>query len=144
MSNSSEMIAWNNLVMNANPELYEVGDERRNAAIACVYMGSANNGGLNAFLTNFSDLDGQEVLHALREIGANPAADQFQGVLEKLGEPLPAATEEERWKQLERLWTAQLDEMDGLTAEADESLVAALESHVSKHIDYYAKFSALE
>ena len=140
MSGSNEMIAWNNLVMNADPELFEVGDEKRSAAIVCLYMGGANNGGLNAFLTNYSDVDGQEVLQALEKIGANPAADQFRDVLKSLGGYLPATTQEERLDQLEQLWTDELDKSDFLTAEAGESLVAALETHVSKHIEYYLSF----
>ena len=144
MGDSNEMNAWNNLVMNADPELFEVGDERRNAAIACLYMGGANNGGLNAFLTNYSNLDAQEVLQSLEKIGANPAANQFRGVLDKLGEPLPVATEDERWDKLERLWTDKLDEMDVLSSEADESLMVALEAHVSKHMEYYLKLGATE
>jgi len=144
MGASNEMIAWNNFVMSADPELFEVGDERRNAAIACLYMGGANNGGLNAFLTNYSDLDAQEVLQSLEKVGANPAADQLREVLAKLGEPLPAANQDERWDKLERLWTDELDEMDVLTTEADESLVAALEAHVSKNLEYYLKASAKE
>ena len=144
MGASNEMIAWNNFVMSADPELFEVGDERRNAAIACLYMGGANNGGLNAFLTNYSDLDAQEVLQSLEKVGANPAADQLREVLAKLGEPLPAANQDERWDKLERLWTDELDDMDVLTTEADESLVAALEAHVSKNLEYYLKASAKE
>lgn len=144
MGASNEMIAWNNLVMSADPELFEVGDERRNAAIACLYMGGANNGGLNAFLTNYPDLDAQEVLQSLEKVGANPAADQLREVLAKLGEPLPTAAQDERWDKLERLWTDELDEIDVLTTEADESLVAALEAHVSKHLEYYLKVSATE
>ena len=144
MGASNEMIAWNNFVMSVDPELFEVGDERRNAAIACLYMGGANNGGLNAFLTNYSDLDAQEVLQSLEKVGANPAADQLREVLAKLGEPLPTANQDERWDKLERLWTDELDEMDVLTTEADESLVAALEAYVSKHLEYYLKASAKE
>ncbi|MFC4215397.1 DUF4375 domain-containing protein [Pseudophaeobacter arcticus] len=144
MGDANKETAWNNLVMNADPELYEIGDERRNAAIACLYMGGANNGGVNAFLTNYSDLDGQEVLQSLQKIGANPAAAQFRGILAALGEHLPTATEEERWEKLERLWTDELDEMDLLTSDADKSLVTALEAHVSKHIEYYLKFPATE
>ena len=127
------------MVMNADPEQYEMGDERRNAAIVCLYMGEANNGGLNAFLTNHSNLDGQEVLHSIEKIGANAAANQLREVLEKLGGYLPATTQDERWDQLEELWTDELDESDFLTAEADESLVAALKAHVSKNIEYYLK-----
>lgn len=137
MGEPSETTAWNNLVMNADPELYGLGDERRDAAMACLYMGGANNGGLNAFLTNYSNLDGQDVLKSLERIGANAAADQFREVLKALGGHLPAATQEDRWDQLEVLWTDELDDGDFLTIEADKSMVTALESHVSKHIEYY-------
>ncbi len=144
MGGSNEVNAWNNFVMNADPELFEDGDERRNAAIACLYMGGANNGGLNAFLTNHSGLDAQEVLQSLENISAHPAAHPFRGVLDALGEPLPVATEDERWDKLERLWTDKLDEMDTLTSEADESLMIALKAHVSKHMEYYLKLGAAE
>lgn len=144
MSHSDEMRAWHNLVMNAEPALFEVGDERRNAAIACLYMGGASNSGLNAFLTNYSNLAAQEVLQSLEEVGADRAAVQFQRVLAKLGDPLPTVTEEEQWEKLERLWTAELDEMDALTTEAAEGLAAALEAHVSKHMDFYLELSATE
>jgi hypothetical protein len=139
MSETSEMTAWNNMVMNADPELYEVGDERRCAAITCLYMGGANNGGLNAFLTNYSDLASQDVLQSLEKLGATAAANQFRELLDALGGPLPASTQEERWDQLEALWTEELDASDFLTVEADESMVAALEAHVSKHVEYYLK-----
>lgn len=137
MGDSREMIAWNNMVMNADPKLYEPGDERRDAAVTCRYMGGANNGGLNSFLTSCFDLDGQDVLQSLEKIGANAAADQFREVLKALGGHLPTATQEDRWDQLETLWTDELDDGDFLTEEADESLVSALEFHVSKHIEYY-------
>lgn len=144
MGHSKETTAWNNMIMNADPGMYEVGDERRNAAMACLYMGGANNGGLNAFLTNYWDLSGLEVLQSLEKIGASPAADQFRLVLETLGESLPSATQNERWDTLDRLWTDELDRSDVLTVEADESIVAALEAHVSKHIEYYSKFPTTE
>jgi hypothetical protein len=137
MGDTRKMTAWNNMVMNAEPKLYELGDERRDAAITCLYMGGANNGGLNAFLTNCSVLDGQDVLQSLQEIGATAAADQFREVLKSLGGHLPAATQEVRRGQLENLWTDELDDGDFLTVEADRSMVTALEAHVSKHIEYY-------
>lgn len=137
MGDKREMNAWNNMVMNADPELYDLGDERRDAAITCLYMGGANNGGLNAFLTNYSELDAQDVLQSLEKVGASTAANQFRDVLKALGGQLPSATQEERWDQLETLWTGELDAVDFLTGEADESMVAALETHVSKYIEYY-------
>ena len=92
MSETNEMTAWNNMVMNADPELYEIGDVRRCAAITCLYMGGANNGGLNAFLTNYLDLASQDVLQSLEKLGAIAAANQFRELLDTLGRPLPAAT----------------------------------------------------
>ena len=77
MGNAKETTAWNNLVMNADPEVYEVGDERRTAAIACLYMGGANNGGLNAFLPNYWDLSGHEVLKCLKKLARNPRRSSF-------------------------------------------------------------------
>ncbi|MGI3171716.1 DMP19 family protein [Pseudooceanicola sp. C21-150M6] len=142
LDDSNEITAWNNFVMNADPDLHGACGEKRNAAIACLYMGGANNGGLNAFLTNYAELDADEVLQSLEAVGASPAADQFQDVLQKLGEPLPATTQDKRWDQLERLWTDELDEIDVLNTEADESLLAALKAHVSKHMEYYLTVSA--
>ena len=75
----------------------------------------------------------------LEEIGAKPAAEQLREVLETLGEGLPTSTQDERWDKLEQLWTDELDDRDVLTVEADESLVAALEAHVSKNIEYYLR-----
>lgn len=77
MDDTREMNAWNNMVMNADPHLHDLGDERRDAAITCFYMGGANNGGLNAFQTNYSELDAQDVVQSLEKVGANAAADQF-------------------------------------------------------------------
>ncbi|MDU8941878.1 hypothetical protein [Ovoidimarina sediminis] len=48
----------------------------RAAAIACRYLGSANNGGLNAFPSRSHDLDAGEVLDAIVTLGAAEAADQ--------------------------------------------------------------------
>lgn len=93
-------------------------------------------------LTNYHDLDGQDVLRAIERVGAVAAADQLRDVLEKLGGHLPAASQDERWDQLLALWTDELDEADFLTAEADESLLKALEAHVSDHVDHYLKTPA--
>jgi hypothetical protein len=142
MDETKQMTAWNNMVMNADPTAYQKGDERRAASIACLYMGGANNGGLNAFLTNYYDLDAEEVLQSLDILGANSAADQLRSVLEALGTPLPAATQEERWDQLEQLWTDEFNACDFLNEDADKSLVIALEAHVSKHIQYYESMAS--
>ena len=57
--------AWNNFVMNSRPAAYARGTNARAAAIANLYMGLANNGGINSFLTCSYDLDASEVLGTL-------------------------------------------------------------------------------
>ena len=142
MTEDEQMTAWNNLVMHAAPSAFEPGDARRAAAIAALYMGGANSGGLNSFLTSFHDLDAQEVLSSLETLGASVAADQLRHVLDELGDPLPAMSEEERWDRLEASWSDALDPFDALTIEADRDLVAALERHVSANPDAYLKRSS--
>ncbi len=137
MGGTDATMAWNNLVMHIHPQSYDAGDERRSAAIAALYMAEANNGGLNAFLTNNPGMGTQEVLASLDSIGAEAAADQFRDLIEALGRHLPPATEDERWDELEARWTDALDESDFLTSEADESLMSALRGHVSRHMDHY-------
>ena len=137
MTEAEQMTAWNNLVMYAYPIVYEKGDERRAAAITSIYMGSANNGGINSFLTSSWDLDASEVLAALEVLGAAVAAEQLRQVLEKFGDPLPATTQDERWDRLDDLWTDELDALDVLSEEADKDLVAALERHVARHSEHY-------
>lgn len=137
MGGTDATIAWNNLVMHSDPRSHDVGDERRSAAIAALYMAEANNGGLNAFLMNNPGMGTQEVLASLDSVGAEVAADQFRDLIEALGGHLPPATEDERWDELEARWTDALDESDFLTSEADKSLMAALQAHVSRHMDYY-------
>jgi len=137
MTEAEQMSAWNNLVMHADPNAFEEGDNRRAAAIACIYMGAVNNGGLNSFLTSSYDLDAREVLTALEKLGANTAAKQLRHVLEQLGEALPAMTQNERWERLEALWIDELDAFDVLTEDADRDLIAALEKHVGEYPVFY-------
>jgi hypothetical protein len=117
-------------------------DKRRAAAIASIYMGCANNGGLNSFLTSSYDLDSREVLESLEALGASVAAAQLRQVLEELGDPLPVSTQDERWERLEDDWTDELDELDVLSEEADADLTAALKRHVEEFSDFYLRMNA--
>lgn len=132
-----ESSAWNNFGMSSRPEDYPLGSIRRAASIANRYMGGANNGGLNAFLTNNWELDASEVLNSLKTIGADEAAKQFELVLKGLGVPVPASTQDERWELLEQHWTEELNDHDILSDEADRSLTAALERHVAENEAFY-------
>jgi hypothetical protein len=141
MTKEERMLGWNNLVMNTNPAAFEVGDKRRAAAIASMYIGCANNGGLNSFLTSSYDLDSREVLESLEALGASVAAAQLRQVLEKIGDPLPVSTQDERWKRLDDHWTDELDELDVLSEEADLDLTVALEKHVQEFSDFYLRMT---
>lgn len=138
MPNCSDR-AWNNFVMNSSPASYEPGSSKRAAAIANLFMGGANNGGLNSFLTSTHDLDASEVLGALTGLGANAAAHKLKVVLHGLGVPLPASTQDQRWSLLEKQWHDGLDECDDLGEEADSELLAVLESHVAANEDFYSR-----
>lgn len=129
--------AWNNFVMLSNPEMYGRGSSLRNAAIAALFMGMANNGGLNSFLTCAYDLDAQEVLEALGAVGASKAATQLETIMLGLGISLPASSQEERWNLLDINWTDELDNFDLLRPAADEELLATLERHVFDNEAYY-------
>ncbi len=129
--------AWNNFVMRSSAASYEPGSSKRAAAIANLFMGAANNGGLNSFLTSTYDLDSSEVVSALTELGASKAAHQLGIVLQGLGAPLPISTQDERWDLLEKQWHDDLDELDVLTEEADSELMAVLERHVAANEDFY-------
>lgn len=107
-----------------------------------MFMGGANNGGLNSFLTTSHELCAQEVFEALLEIGASEAARQLGQVLAGLGQPLPAAPSELRWEVLDRLWTDDLDDLDTLSSQADAELMAVLERHVSEYRTYYTGLDA--
>lgn len=100
-------------------------------------MSGANNGGLNSFLTSTYDLDGNEVVSALRDLGARKAAHQLEVVLQGLGVPVSASTQNKRWNLLEKQWHDGLDEYDVLSEEADCELLAVLQSHVAANEDFY-------
>jgi hypothetical protein len=129
--------AWNNFVMRSDPSSHEQGSSRRAAAIACLYMGLANNGGLNSFLTSTCDLDASEVVEALTAVGAHLAARQLERVVQSLGKPLPRSSQEERESLLEKYWTDELDDFDVLSSEADAELFAALQRHVRENEAFY-------
>ena len=76
---------WNNFVVNSSPASYEPGSSKRAAAIASLFMGGADNGGLNSFLTSTHYLDASEVLGALIDLGASATAHQLKVVLQGLG-----------------------------------------------------------
>jgi uncharacterized protein DUF4375 len=129
--------AWNNFVMRSDPSSHEQESSKRAAAIACLYMGLANNGGLNSFLTSTCDLDASEVVDALTAVGANLAARQLEKVVQGLGKPLHRSSQEERWNLLEQYWTEELDDFDVHSSEADAELFAALERHVRENEAFY-------
>ena len=130
--------AWNNFVMHSDAEAYERGSGRRAAAIASIFMGGANNGGLNSFLTASYDLDANEVLDALNALGAAKAAHQLELVLQRLGASFPATTQEDRWATLEERWGDDLDKLDVLTRDADAELMMVLEKHVAANEEFYS------
>lgn len=125
--------------MQSSPASYELGSSKRAAAVANLFMAGANNGGLNSFLTSTHYLDAIEVVDALTALGARKAAHQLQIVLQGLGAPLPASTEDERWHRLEVQWHDGLDEYDVLTEEADSELMTVLGSHVAANEAFYSR-----
>jgi len=134
MSLQPSVKAWNRFVMSSKPASYELGSARRAAAIANLYMGLANNGGINSFLTCSNDLDAAEVLDSLVAIGALTAANQFGAILQRLG-PAPPATQAERFLLLERRWPSDVVEV--LSPDANRDLMNALERHVLENEDFY-------
>jgi hypothetical protein len=137
MGDAPRIEAWNNFVKRSQPAAYEMGSVRRAAAIASQYLGLANNGGINSFLTCTPELDGSEVLEALVSIGASKAAKEFGQVLRALGVPVPSSSTEGRHTLLEQFWTENLDAHDVLSVEADEDLMEALHRHVREHEAFY-------
>lgn len=111
---------------------HEQGSRKRAAAIACLYMGLANNGGLNSFVTSTC-----EVVDALTAVGAHLAARQLEKVVQGLGKPLPRSSQVERENLFEPYWTEQLDDFDVHSSEADAELVAALKQHVRENETFY-------
>ena len=141
MSESSEHQAWNNFVLNSYPPSAETDSKCRAAAVASLYMGTANNGGINSFLTVTPELNTQSVLEALQELGLNETAAQFSAVIKGLGQHLPTATSDERCDILDQLWTEDLDALDTLTVQSDAELMRVLERHVSEREAYYASMN---
>jgi hypothetical protein len=144
MSDLPSNEAWNNFVMCSQPSDYEPGSSKRSAAIAKVYMGQANRGGINSFLTNNNELDAAEVLEALVSVDASVAAEQFNLILRGLGVPVPSASEEARWNLLDRYWTDALNEHDILSEKSDSDLMRALEAHVRQHEAFYLTLAQSE
>jgi hypothetical protein len=137
MEESLSNDAWNNFVMNSQPEDHEAGSIWKSAAIAKQYMNLANSGGINSFLTNSWEVDASIVLEALTAVGAHVAAKEFGYVLGKLGVPVPTSSQEERWNLLERHWPDELNEHDSLSDNADAELMRVLERHVREHEQFY-------
>ena len=131
--------AWNNFVMRSEPASYEYGSSKRAAALASLFMGLANNGGLNHFLTSSYDFDATEILDALNHLGATKAGHQLEQILQELGDPLPASSQMERWERMERDWSDELEKYDVLLTEADTELLHALEKHVAANKEFYVR-----
>ena len=131
--------AWNNFVMRSKPASFEIGSNKRTAAIASLFLSGANNGGLNSFLTSTYDLDAGDVLDALVALGATKAAQQLDMVLQSLGTTLPSSSQEERWEVLDRHWSVDLDRYDALSEGADEELKSVLSAHVAENEELYSR-----
>lgn len=134
--------AWNNFVFYSEPSAYTTGSVKWAAATAKQFIGLANNGGLNSFLTSTYEVDPREVVAALSLIGATVAAKQLGRVLCGLGHVLLPSAEEERWYILERYWTPDLNELDILSSEADAQLMAVLTEHVLREGEFYVSLLA--
>jgi len=104
-------------------------------------MGQANNGGLNSYLTYSYEIAAIDVVAALTAVGATESARQLKHVLDALGEPLPASTQDERWAVMEKCWTEDLYVVDVLSDEADAELMEVLERHVAQDMDFYRRLS---
>jgi hypothetical protein len=138
MSDPEDFEAWNNFVLNSQPEDYQAADLKHFAALAKNYMNGAESGGINSFLTNNWQLGGQEVLNALNAVGAVAAARQFAEVLNIIDMPILASTQYERWDFLEKYWPENaVETFDLLSDAAEKSLMFALEQHVQKNEEFY-------
>lgn len=145
MTGAPTVEAWNNFVMNSRPASYTEGSGKRSAAIANLYMGLTNNGGINSFLTCSYDIDASEVLQSLIAVGALKAANDFERVLRQLGTPVPVSSQNERFWLLDQFWPdEELDDFDSLTAEANEELMRVLERHVAEHEEFYLGLTPME
>jgi hypothetical protein len=137
MDTGPSIDAWNNFVMNSRASAYEPGSIRRAAAIANLFMALANNGGLNAFLTESYDLDASEVLEALTSVGAFFAAKQLGMVLRGLHATLSVSSQEVRWALMDERWSDSLDVYETLSEEADRELMQVLGRHVAENEVFY-------
>ena len=138
MTGRQDSVAWNNFVMNSQPDDHPVGSVKRAAALAKNYMSGANGGGINSFLTNNWNVSGAEVLEALKAIGAEVAAKQYSSVLEQLGRPILASTQDERWDLLDECWPQDVEEeFDFLSDDAEKEIMQMLENHVKQNLNFY-------
>ena len=129
--------AWNNFVTLSDPASCAPNSSYRAAAIANRFWGSANNGGLNSFLTGSYDFDAEEVREALEAVGACGAARQLGSVLDGLGTPLRQSSQDERWDLLDKYWADSLEEFDTLSGDVDVEIATALERHVRDNEAHY-------
>ncbi len=58
-------------------------------------------------------------------------------MLDRLGQPLPPATDEARESLVDTLWTEDMDADDMLTQAAEDDLMAALGRHAEQYADHY-------
>jgi Domain of unknown function (DUF4375) len=137
MSIAQSADAWNNFVTSSHAEDYDKGDIKRAAAVAKNYMNQVNSGGINSFLTNNWDVDGEEVVAALNIIDASVAAEQLKHVLSVIGVPMSAMSQDSRWNILEKYWADELNEENGLSTEAEKDLMNALALHVRQNEAFY-------
>ena len=128
--------------MCSEPSAYDAGSEKRHAAIASLFMGAANNGGLNSFLTSTWDFDAAEVKESLLAVGAYAAAKQLEAVLTGLAIPLPVMSQDARWAALDVAWTEELDGLDSLSSTSDDELMVVLERHVASNEAFYLELEA--
>ena len=137
MTDQMSVEAWNNFVTNSEPDLYKPGSQKRAASLVSLYMGLANNGGINSFLTSTSDLDASEIRDALQMLGATTAASELDRVLSGINIPLQASSQKKRWDLLELYWTDDLDDFDVVSEEADAEMISCLRSHVIENESFY-------
>lgn len=123
--------------MHSDPSSYEQGTRKRAAALASLFMGLANNGGLNHFLEASYDFDAQEIIEALHLVGAHKAAGQLEEVVAGLAISLPPMSQDERWNALEEHWSGHLNDLDVLSSQAEKELMVVLERHVAENEQFY-------
>lgn len=129
--------AWNNLVLKSDPNTLPRGSAYRAASLAAMYMSLANSGGINSFLTCTAELDAEELVSALEQVGATTAASELKEVVSAIGVPLLRSSREERWELLDRHWPSEMNDIDFLSEEADSELREVLIAHVAANEAYY-------